>query len=94
MGGCGALFVDLSKAFDCLPQDLLLAQLNAYGFDHKSIKLISSFLSNRIYRTKTNLSSSNFEDLLFAVPQGSVLGPLLFNIYMCNFFFCSWLNLI
>ena len=46
-GECGALFVDLSKAFDCLQHDLLLAKLNPYGFDYKSLKLISSFLSNR-----------------------------------------------
>ena len=45
-GECGALFVDLSKAFDYLQHDLLLAKLNAYGFDYKSPKLISSFLSN------------------------------------------------
>ena len=46
-GEYGALFVDLSKAFDCLQHDLLLAKLNAYGFDYKSFKLISSFLSDR-----------------------------------------------
>ena len=57
-GECGALFVDLSKAFDCLQHDLLLAKLNAYGFDYKSLKLISSFLSNRKYRTKINSSFS------------------------------------
>ena len=45
-GECGALFVDLSKAFDYLQHDLLLAKLNAYGFHYKSPKLISSFLSN------------------------------------------------
>ena len=46
-GGEGALFVDLSKAFDCLQHDLLLARLNEYGFDYKSLKLISNFVSNR-----------------------------------------------
>ena len=53
-GECGSLFVDLTKAFNCLQHDLLLAELNACGFDCKSLKPISSFLSNRKYRTKTN----------------------------------------
>ena len=85
-GECGALFVDLSKAFDCLQHDLLLAKLNAYGFDYKSLKLISSFLSNRKYRTKINSSFSECKHLLIGVPQGSALGPLLSNIYMCDLF--------
>ena len=85
-GKCGALFVDLSKAFDCLQHDILLAQLNAYGFDYKSLKLISSFPSNRKYRTKINLSFSKRKYLLIGVPQRFVLGPLLFNIYMCDLF--------
>ena len=71
-GECGALFVDLSKAFDCLQHDLLLAKLNAYGFDYKSLKLISSFLSNRKYRTKINSSFSEWKHLLIGIPQGSV----------------------
>ena len=92
-GECGALFVDLSKAFDCLQHDLLLAKLNAYGFDYKSLKLISSFLSNKKYRTKINSSFSEKKHLLIGVPQGSVLGPLLFNICMCDLF-CLCLNLM
>ena len=51
-GEYGALSVHLSKAFDCLQHDLVLAKVNAYGFDYKFLKLISSFLSNRKYRTK------------------------------------------
>ena len=85
-GECGALFVDLSKAFDCLQHDLLLAKLNAYGFDYKSLKLISIFLSHRKYRRKINSSFSKWKHLLVVVPQGSVLGPLSFSICTCDLF--------
>ena len=63
-GECGALFVDLSKAFGCLQHDLLLAKLNVYGFDYISLKLISSFLSYSKYRTKINSSFSKWKHLL------------------------------
>ena len=89
--GMGALFMDLSKAVDSLQHDLLLTKLNAYGFSYKSIKLTSSFLSERRFTTKINSEYSDWEDLSIGVPQGSVLGPLLFNIYMYDLFF-SLLN--
>ena len=92
-GECGTLFVDLSKAFDGLQHDLLLAKLNAYGFDYKSLELILSFLSNRKYRTKITSSFSEWKHLLIGIQQGSVLGPLLFNLYKCDLF-CLCLNLM
>ena len=61
--GCSALFVNLFKAFASLQHDLLLAKLNVYGFSYKLIKLISSFLSGRRYRTKINYAYSDGEDL-------------------------------
>ena len=83
----GALLTDLSKAFDCLSHDLLLAKLNAYGFNLPALRLMQSYLSKRKQRTKINSEFSSWEEILFGIPQGSILGPLLFNIFLCDLFF-------
>ena len=82
----GALLTDLSKAFDCLPHDLIVAKLNAYGFSLPALNLIQNYLVNRKQTTKINDSYSPWSDILFAVPQGSILGPLLFNIFLSDLF--------
>ena len=86
-GAFGALLTDLSKAFDCLPHELLIAKLDAYGFDKSSLKLIHSYLLNRNQRLKINDRYSSWNEILFRVPQGSILGPLLFNIFICDMFY-------
>ena len=83
----GALLTDLSKAFDCLPHDIIIAKLNAYGFDMKALNFIYDYLRSRKQRTKIDNAYSPWQDILYGVPQGSILGSLLFNVDLCDLFF-------
>ena len=85
-GSSGILLTDLSKAFDCLVHDLLLAKLDAYGFDFNSLKVIYNYLNNRNQRVRINSTYSSWSQIIYGVPQGSILGPLLFNIYLSDLF--------
>ena len=75
-----ALLTDLSKAFDCLPHNLLIAKLNAYGFDNNAVRFVYDYLISRKQRTKISDTYSSWQEILSGVPQGSVPGPILLNI--------------
>ena len=76
----GAVLMDLSKAFDCIPHDLLLAKLHAYGFSIDATTYLYSYLKRRKQGVKINDTESLYEILLSGVPQGSILGPI-FSIF-------------
>ena len=86
-GLCGALLTDLFKAFDCIKHDLLIAKLAAYRFDSHSLSFVFSHLNERKQRAKIHNSYSPYGHITCAVRQGSILGPLLFNINICDMFF-------
>ena len=87
-GGHGsALLTDLSKAFDCIDHQLLIANVNEHGVDTNSLYFLASYLEKRKQRTKVNGSYSNSDDNFNGVPQGFILGPLLFNMHICDLFF-------
>ena len=77
---------NLSKDFDCISLDLIIAKLEAYGFHIDALRLIHDYLSNRKQRVKVNNAYSSWKDIFYSVSQGCILGPLLFNIHLCDLF--------
>ena len=76
--------MDLSKTFETINPSLLLAKLEAYGFSMASLKLMQSYLCNRFQKISVNASFSDWKEIETGVPQGSILGPLLFNIFLSD----------
>ena len=79
--------MDLSKAFDRIPHDLLIAKLSTYGLDKTALKYIYSYLKKRQQCVRINNIYSGFEEIISGVPQGSIVGPILFNDFFNDFFY-------
>ena len=82
----GVLLIDLSKAFDCLPHNLFVTKLFAYGFDDKALRFIYDYLRHHKQRTKIADSYSSWQKILHGVSEGSISEPLLFNAGLCDLF--------
>ena len=84
--------MDLSKAFDCLPHDLLLLKIKNYGVSDSALKLLDSYLNNRKQCVKIGSVCSSFSKIYKGVPQGSILGPVLFLKFLLTTFSVSSLK--
>ena len=76
-------------AYDCISHDLFIANLEAYELDRSSLRLMLSYLSNRIQRVKVGSCLSKYGKIKGGVPQESVLGPSLFNIFINDIFYMN-----
>ena len=86
-GDHGTLLTDLSEALDCLSHDLLIAKLQTYGLDIPALRLLHNYLSNKKQGVEIDRTFSSWEEILFDVPQDSILVPLLFNNFYVIYFF-------
>ena len=87
--GCfvGTVLMELSKAYVCIPHELLIAKLELCGLDKTGLRLMLDELINCNQRIKTDLAFSSWYDISTGIPKGSVLGALLLNIFINDLFF-------
>ena len=78
----GVLFLDFTKAFDMVNHAILLSKLKAYKFDNLVLKWLSSYLSERSQKVVMSNWESSAQNIRYGIPQGSILGPLLFLLYI------------
>ena len=86
---CGfvcAMFMDLSKAFDIMNHNLLIAKLGAYCFQKDALSFMKSYLTKKRQQVRVNINFSAWERIISGVPQGSILGPLLCSIILNDLF--------
>ena len=86
----GIVLTDLSKAFDCIPHDFLIAKLSAYGLNNYSLCDIYSYLKDRKQCVQINNEQSELDTIISNVPQGSIFGPILFNFLFQRLFFFNF----
>ncbi len=88
--------MDLLKAFDCVPYGLLIAKFKAYGLTNEACEFMSCYLSGRCQRVGSSNEKDSWETLTKDIPQGSGLGPIIFNIFMNDAFYfiqkCDFVN--
>ena len=77
----GCIGMDLSKAFDCLPHHLTMCKLRAYGASQSACTLLASYLYCRKQRVKISNECSEWDVITKGIPRGSILGPLILNIF-------------
>ena len=83
----GVIYKDLSKAFDSLNHELLICKLKCYGLDQHAVEFFRSYLSNCCQCCKINNTLGDWIKVIADVRQGSILGPLIFNIFLNDLFF-------